>query len=78
MRQVSELNNELKLNGFTVFQIECDDGAVASTAGKIFIKYVCQQERVSFTMLIEALKRREQFCFLAIRTYLIPGKCLYS
>ncbi len=77
MRQVSELNNELKLNGFTVFQIECDDGAVASTAGKIFIKYVCQQERVSFTMPIEALKRREQFCFLAI-PYLIPGKCLYS
>lgn len=38
MRQVSEFNNELKLKGFNVFQIESDGGAVRNYSRKDFYK----------------------------------------
>src|SRR5215213_6475942 len=38
VRQVSEFNNELKLKGFNVFQIESDGGAVRTYSRKDFYK----------------------------------------
>ena len=38
VRQVSEFNNELKLKGFNVFQIESDGGAVRAYSRKDFYK----------------------------------------
>ena len=75
VRQVSEFNNELKLKGFNVFQIEADGSCnTVFTAGKIFIKFVLPQEKAKSIMLIEVLSRKALFCFLAIRTFLIPGR----
>jgi AraC family transcriptional regulator, transcriptional activator of pobA len=39
VRQVSEFNNELKLKGFNVFQIEADGNATKIIAERTSIKY---------------------------------------
>jgi hypothetical protein len=73
-RSLSEFNNELKLKGFNVFQIECDGNAtriysrkdfytICLTAGKSIIHYADKSFEAEGTIL-----------FLVIHMYLIPGR----
>ena len=78
-RSVSEFNNNLKLKGFNIFQIEADGSATRTYSRKDFYKICLTTGKSKIIMPTAVLKRKEPFCSSEILTFPIPGKhCLPS
>ena len=74
VRLVSEFNNELKLKGFNVFQIESDGAATRIYSRKDFYKICLTTGKSIIHYADRSFEAKALFCFSAIRTFLIPGR----
>ena len=74
VRSVSEFNNELKLKGFNVFEIESDSNAIRIYRRKDFYKICLTTGKSIIHYADRSFETEGTVLFLATRTFLIPGK----
>ena len=74
VREVSAFNNELKLKGFNVFQIESDGAATRIYSRKDFYKICLTTGKSIIHYADRSFEEDGTVLFLAIRTFLIPGR----
>ncbi len=74
MRSVSAFNNELKLKGFNVFQIESDTNATRIYSRKDFYKICLTTGKIVIHYADRSFEAEGTVLFLAPRTFLIPGR----
>jgi hypothetical protein len=74
VRQVSEFNNELKLKGFNVFQIESDGAATRIYSRKDFYKICLTKGKSKIHYADRSFEQEGTILFLVILISLIHGK----
>lgn len=73
-RSVSAFNNELKLKGFNVFQIEEDSNVVRNYSRKDFYKICLTTGESLINYADRSYLMKDTILFLQIRKFRIPGK----
>ena len=74
MRSVSEFNNELKLKGFNVYQIEADSNATRIYSRKDFYKICLTTGKSIIHYADRTFQQEGTVLFFGNPTFLIPGR----